>query len=102
MQISTGRLQWVSNLLLVLLLLLPPAVLAQSQGTVSTSGGSGAAGSTFSIPVTLSLNDGVQVDELEVAVEIISNNGSPQVDSLLFAQDSSLPAFDSYDGSVSV
>ena len=75
------------------LLLAPP--LGQSQGTVSATGGSGAPGSAFNIPVTLSLNTGVNVDTLSFGVRI-TPTGSPLppalTGTLSFTKDASLPA----------
>ena len=72
--IRPSRLVLVGSLVL---LAAAPALLAQeSQGTVTATGGSAAPGSTFNIPVTLSLNTGVSVDTLSFGLAITGNGAA--------------------------
>src|SRR5207244_1527641 len=61
-------------------------------GTISTTGGSATPGSTFFIPVTISLNAGKTVDTLSFGVSIEAVGSAPAFRSTLdFVPDSSLP-----------
>ena len=63
------------------------------QGPVSTTGGSATPGSAFTIPVTLALEDGVTIDSLAFALQIIPNGNAPALQTPPnFIQDSALPA----------
>src|SRR5437016_1232316 len=70
---------------------LPTLLLGQAQGTVSTSGGSAAAGSTFNIPVTLNLNSGVSIDTLSFGVHILANGAAPALTGTLACPAGSYP-----------
>ena len=74
-------------------MLSPASLGAQGQGTVSTTGGSGAPGTAFQIPVTLTLNAGVTISTLSFGVEIIANSPAPALaGTLSFTKDASLLA----------
>ncbi|OFW38312.1 MAG: hypothetical protein A3J28_09475 [Acidobacteria bacterium RIFCSPLOWO2_12_FULL_60_22] len=62
---------------IIVLLLSPASLVAQGQGTVSPTGGTGSPGTAFHIPVTLTLNAGVNIGTLAFGVEIIANNPAP-------------------------
>ncbi len=71
---------------------LPTLLLGQAQqGTVSTTGGTGAAGSTFNIPVTLNLNSGVLIDTLSFGVQVLPNGGAPALTGTLACPAGSFP-----------
>jgi len=75
LRVRPSRLVLVGSLIL---LATAPALLAQqSQGTVTATGGSAAPGSTFNIPVTLSLNTGVSVDTLSFGLGVTGNGAAP-------------------------
>jgi len=92
LRIRPSRLVLVGSLIL---LAAAPALLAQeSQGTVTATGGSATPGSTFSVPVTLSLNAGVSVDTLTFGLAITGNGAAPALSESALAFTSAVAATD--------